>query len=186
MAIIYPPKKFDSVRERLIQYVRYQKQNKRVALEFSLGCDSFYADLVSSYPNGYTTEYEIKKSWPDFLGDFKKESGGTKKHERVARGEFANYFYFVVPDFAGIHKKINDYLRYNHAKYGVIVVNRHWVKVERPARRLHENIRDWELGDGTSVASLARKVIELEGKLKDIKDEESKKNKEQLEGFPEL
>lgn len=48
------------------------------------------ADLVGFSNSGVLTEYEIKRSWSDFLADFKKES--YHKDDRIAA------LYYVVPE----------------------------------------------------------------------------------------
>ena len=48
------------------------------------------ADLVKISRAGFMTEYEIKRSWSDFLADFKKKS--YHADDRIAE------FYYVVPE----------------------------------------------------------------------------------------
>ncbi len=51
---------------------------------------SHEADLVKISKQGYMTEYEIKRSYSDFLADFKKD--GTHFEGKVA------HLYYVVPE----------------------------------------------------------------------------------------
>lgn len=51
---------------------------------------SHEADLLRISKQGYLTEYEIKRSWSDFLADFKKD--GTHFEGKVA------HLYYVVPE----------------------------------------------------------------------------------------
>ena len=65
--------------------------------------DTHEADLVKITDAGYMTEYEIKRSWSDFLVDFKKD--GTHFEGKVA------HLYYVVPE--SIKDKCWEYLE-NH------------------------------------------------------------------------
>ncbi len=56
----------------------------------SYGLLEHEADLVVMTKSGYLSEIEIKRSWADFLADFKKPHG--HKDERVYR------FYYAVPE----------------------------------------------------------------------------------------
>jgi len=51
---------------------------------------SHEADLLKISKQGYMTEYEIKRSWTDFLADFKKD--GTHFEGKVS------HLYYVVPE----------------------------------------------------------------------------------------
>lgn len=51
----------------------------------------YEADLVVVTKAGYATEYEIKRSWTDFLADFKKKEGAHK-------APWVYRFSYVVPD----------------------------------------------------------------------------------------
>lgn len=61
--------------------------------------------------SGYLTEIEIKRSWIDFLADFKKEH----HHE----SELIKYFYYCVP--ISILDKVYDYLYENNIEYTGII-----------------------------------------------------------------
>lgn len=52
---------------------------------------NYEADLVVVTKAGYATEYEIKRSWTDFLADFKKD-------ERAHKAPWVYRFAYVVPD----------------------------------------------------------------------------------------
>lgn len=64
---------------------------------------SHEADLLRISKQGYMTEYEIKRSWADFLADFKKD--GTHFEGKVA------HLYYVVPE--SIADKCWDFIK-NH------------------------------------------------------------------------
>ena len=48
------------------------------------------ADMLVMSKSGYLTEIEIKRSWRDFLADF-------KKHHHHEKGELVKYLYYCVP-----------------------------------------------------------------------------------------
>lgn len=58
-------------------------------------------DMLVCSKSGYLTEIEIKRSWSDFLADFKK------KHHHESEG-LIKYFYYCVPD--SLYEKVRDYL----------------------------------------------------------------------------
>lgn len=69
------------------------------------------ADMVIIDKAGFMTEVEIKRSWRDFLADFKKAS--THDEGKVS------YKYFAVP--AEISGKVQQYLtEHDHKEWGVI------------------------------------------------------------------
>ena len=59
------------------------------------------ADLVVVSKSGYLTEYEIKRTWQDFLNDFKKRTNHFEN--KVSR------LFYVVPEF--IADRCIDYLK---------------------------------------------------------------------------
>lgn len=69
-------------------------------------------DMLICSKSGYLTEIEIKRSWSDFLADFKK------KHQHESRG-LIKYFYYCVPD--SIYEKVRDYLFENAVKCAGII-----------------------------------------------------------------
>lgn len=58
-------------------------------------------DMLVCSKSGYLTEIEIKRSWSDFLADFKK------KHSHESEG-LIKFFYYCVPE--SIYEKVRDYL----------------------------------------------------------------------------
>lgn len=62
--------------------------------------------------SGYLTEIEIKRSWSDFLNDFKK------KHKHESEG-LINYFYYCLP-FAFDLNKTYEILEENKVLYSGI------------------------------------------------------------------
>lgn len=69
-------------------------------------------DMLVCSKSGYLTEIEIKRSWSDFLADFKK------KHQHESRG-LIKYFYYCVPD--ALYEKVRDYLFENAVKCAGII-----------------------------------------------------------------
>lgn len=61
----------------------------------------YEADLVVVTKSGYATEYEIKRSWTDFLADFKKNNCAHK-------APWVYKFFYVVP--LSIKDKVLSYL----------------------------------------------------------------------------
>lgn len=74
--------KFNYVRN----IVAFNVKGQGMALNIQHECDM----LVLS-KSGYLTEIEIKRSWPDFVADFKKQ------HKHDGRG-LIKYFYYCVPE----------------------------------------------------------------------------------------
>lgn len=62
-------------------------------------------DMLVLSKSGYLTEIEIKRSWSDFLADFKK------KHKHESEGIIKN-FYYAVP--CSIHEKVVEYIKDNN------------------------------------------------------------------------
>lgn len=69
-------------------------------------------DMLVCSKSGYLTEIEIKRSWSDFIADFKK------KHHHESEG-LIKYFYYCVPD--SIYEKVRDYLFENAVKCAGII-----------------------------------------------------------------
>lgn len=61
--------------------------------------------------SGYLTEIEIKRSWTDFLADFKK------KHHHES--DIIKFFYYCIPK--SILDKVYDYLYENDIEYTGII-----------------------------------------------------------------
>ena len=77
--------------------------NKRQYLfvpNVSWGMFSYELDLAIMSKDGYVTEIEIKRSWEDFLADFKKKH--THNDERVY------YFAYCVPE--SLADKVCEYI----------------------------------------------------------------------------
>lgn len=55
------------------------------------GVLDYEADLLIMNKTGYVTEIEIKRSWSDFLADFKKD-------EKAHKAEIIYQFWYCVPD----------------------------------------------------------------------------------------
>lgn len=68
-------------------------------------------DMLVLSKSGYLTEIEIKRSWIDFLADFKKEH----HHE----SELIKYFYYCIP--LSILDKAYNYLYENEINYTGII-----------------------------------------------------------------
>ena len=68
----------------------------------SWGLLDYEADLLVMNNTGYVTEVEIKRSWSDFLADFKKD-------ENAHKSEIIYQFWYCVPD--EIYKKCVEKLK---------------------------------------------------------------------------
>ncbi len=100
---------------------------------------SHEADLLRISKQGYITEYEIKRSWADFLADFKKD--GTHFEGKVA------HLYYVVPesiadkcwDFLMQHQFPEPYLRgrYNRLPPVGLMFYRENGRMSRPFNAPH-------------------------------------------------
>lgn len=69
-------------------------------------------DMLVLSKSGYLTEIEIKRSWTDFLADFKK------RHNHEGRG-LIKYFYYCVPEI--IYGKVLNYICDNEIKCSGII-----------------------------------------------------------------
>lgn len=67
-------------------------------------------DVLVMTKAGYLTEIEIKRSWSDFLADFKKE------HHH--QSDYIKKFYYCVP--LSIVDRVAEYLSVNNEKCGII------------------------------------------------------------------
>jgi hypothetical protein len=76
----------------------------------SYGLLNHEADLIIMNKSGYLTEFEIKRSWSDFLADFKKKH----THE----DELVRQFYYVVPK--SIFQKVYDFCKSEQKSLSVI------------------------------------------------------------------
>lgn len=75
--------------------------------------------------NGYLTEIEIKRSWEDFLADFKK------KHKH--NSELIKYFYYCVP--ISLLDKVYDYIYDNDIEYSGIITYTEDALIEMHGKR---------------------------------------------------
>lgn len=69
-------------------------------------------DMLVLSKSGYLTEIEIKRTWQDFLNDFKK------KHNHDGRG-IMKYFYYCVPQ--NMVEKVYDKLDENKTDYSGVI-----------------------------------------------------------------
>jgi hypothetical protein len=76
----------------------------------SYGLLNHESDLIIMNKSGYLTEFEIKRSWSDFVADFKKKH----THE----DELVRQFYYVVPK--SIFKKVYDFANFEKKSLNVI------------------------------------------------------------------
>ena len=89
-------------------------------------------DVLVMTKTGYLTEIEIKRSWSDFLADFKKE------HHH--QSEYIKKFYYCVP--VSIVDKVAEYLKNNDEEVkptsGIITydedgyIKTYWASIEAP------------------------------------------------------
>lgn len=66
-------------------------RNHIIVPNVSWGLLDYEADLLIMNKTGYMTEIEIKRSWSDFLADFKKD-------DCAHRSEIVYQFWYCVPD----------------------------------------------------------------------------------------
>lgn len=66
-------------------------RNNIIVPNVSWGMLDYEADLLIMNKSGYVTEIEIKRSWSDFLADFKKD-------EDAHKSEIIYQFWYCVPD----------------------------------------------------------------------------------------
>lgn len=72
----------------------------------------YEADLVIISKSGYATEYEIKRSYSDFIADFKKDKCAHK-------AQWVYKFAYVIPIV--IKEKVLDYFKANDIKLPAII-----------------------------------------------------------------
>lgn len=95
----------------LIKVREFNIRQNIVVPNVSWGLLNHEADLLIMSKSGYLTEIEIKRSWADFLADFKK----NHKHD----SELIKYFYYCVPEC--LREKVYDKLIESKTQYtGVI------------------------------------------------------------------
>ena len=71
----------------------------------------YEADLLIMNKTGYVTEIEIKRSWSDFLADFKKD-------EHAHKAEIIYQFWYCVPD--EIYSKCKEKLKEVYPENGTL------------------------------------------------------------------
>ncbi len=91
----------------------WNKRSDIMIPNLSWGLLPYEADFVVISKSGYLTEVEIKRSWSDFLADFKK------KHKHDA--EQVYYFYYCVPE--KIIEQVVEYLRQKELPLAVLSYN---------------------------------------------------------------
>lgn len=91
----------------------WNKRSDIMIPNLSWGLLPYEADFVIISKSGYLTEVEIKRSWSDFLADFKK------KHKHDA--EQVYYFYYCVPE--KITEKVVEYLKQKELPLAVLSYN---------------------------------------------------------------
>ena len=77
-------------------------RNNIIVPNVSWGLLDYEADLLVMNKTGYVTEIEIKRSWSDFLADFKKD-------ENAHKSEIIYQFWYCVPD--GLYKDCIEKLK---------------------------------------------------------------------------
>lgn len=105
-----------SINETILALRNSGMWNKRSDImipNLSWGLLPYEADFVVVTKSGYLTEVEIKRSWSDFLADFKK------KHNHEA--EQVYYFYYCVPE--QIVSKVKEYLTEQGLERAVLSYN---------------------------------------------------------------
>lgn len=88
----------------------WNKRSDIMIPNLSCGLLQYEADFVVVSKSGYLTEIEIKRSYSDFLADFKKD------HSHDA--EQVYYFYYCVPE--RIAQKVIDYLKEHNIDKAVL------------------------------------------------------------------
>lgn len=142
-------------------------------------------DVLVCTNAGYLSEIEIKRSYSDFLNDFKKEHDHQSKYIK-------NFYYCVplkikdrVADFLDNFENRDDW----RTKAGIIVFHEDsdWISVERVPKPNNECVKITteqklylaRLGS-MRVMNLKRKILKLE-KLIDFLNEEIEDNKLEIE-----
>lgn len=77
-------------------------RNNIIVPNVSWGLLDYEADLLVMNKTGYVTEIEIKRSWSDFLADFKKD-------DHAHKSELIYQFWYCVPE--GLYKDCVDKLK---------------------------------------------------------------------------
>ena len=106
-------------------------------------------DMLVLSKSGYLTEIEIKRSWIDFLADFKKEH----HHE----SELIKYFYYCVP--ISILDKVYDYLYTNDVKYTGIITYTEDLLIRVHQKKLKPLFENDEVGYASPAMDNYRKLF---------------------------
>lgn len=102
----------------------------------------YEADLVIANKSGYATEFEIKRSYSDFVADFNKS-------EKAHKGQWVYRFYYVLP--LSIKDKVENFIEY--------------ANIEIPAILYYDENGNITKNDGISYRKGGRKMF-LEEQLK--------------------
>lgn len=115
-------------------------------------------DMLVLSKNGYLTEIEIKRSWEDFLADFKK------KHKH--NSELIKYFYYCVP--ISLLDKVYDYLYDNDIDGESVSYHYYHAMLTNNYRKLflEEQLELARYGAMRAVM-LKEKVVNLQKKIQD-------------------
>lgn len=113
-------------------------------------------DILVCTKAGYLTEIEIKRSWSDFLADFRK------KHHHESEG-LIKYFYYCVP--MSIVERVKEFLEKRYVVVGIITYSESlFIHVEKVAEKRKCNKLTIE--QQLEIARLgAMRVIGLKEKL---------------------
>jgi hypothetical protein len=102
-----------------------------IVCRVSWGLLNHEADVIVMSKSGYCTEIEIKRSWADFLADFKKDH----RHE----DERIKEFYYCVSE--EMQDRVVDYLHHNQVDAGLFVYSQ-----KAGLIRLFGDSRCWKRG----------------------------------------
>lgn len=138
-------------------------------------------DMLICSKSGYLTEIEIKRSWTDFLADFKK------KHNHDSEG-LIKFFYYCIPE--SLYERVRDYLcEKNFYCSGIITYNEDLIIEKRPIRinlengefkdiiGHHPSVKKLFIEQQLEIARLgAMRVIGLKDKITMLKNEKIKED----------
>jgi hypothetical protein len=89
----------------------FEPRKNIIVPNVSFGLLSYEADMLVLNRSGYLTEVEIKRSWSDFMADFKKKH---KHNDRLVK-----FFYYAVP--RSILEKVEAVLNEKEIRCGLLV-----------------------------------------------------------------
>lgn len=113
-------------------YDEYKKRGYKYFSSNSYKGTGFESDFVTINPNNLLVEFEIKRSYGDFLSDLRNK---TEKHQKLQEGNLSNFFYFVCEPNVIPIKRIPKYcglIEVQKLKNGLYIAN-----TIRIAPRLH-------------------------------------------------